>query len=464
MSTAEQLFLLMPLKVPTRFDLMQPLSFWIDEHRSDVTSSPQCRQELLRLSALRNCLSESLMNSHATAWKERALDDCCEYYATLQAFAQHDLLPLGSNQEEEHRYIDEEPPEVANIDIMALTWKEAFLEVQARLKEQGSVPTETHTNFLWDRICTLWNVVALWSYQVTMPVGSSDAATDILSTKEGCKSVISALQLAASTMVYIKELLPNPEQIEDGALDVATVDFSNAMLTFWEKIFLAQAQYAVYKMANLPSDNDPNGLKRHSTLAYLIQGAAQLYNEALVLAKDSRLVSEVQDQSQYWARHCKELSLLCQARASFHLSIDHRMQQETGKELARLHQCQSQLKECVLFARQQQQHQDASNSTEPSNPSRFRSKKKETIPAKPTSTTVHTATWGVIQALQQLVHDRYERASQDNRSIYLQEVPKDLPEIRSQILVKTQQSSNTSFQLPPSMLESKVALFKWKER
>jgi hypothetical protein len=126
--------------------------------------------------------------------------------------------------------------------------------------------------------------------------------------------------------------------------DYSTVGLSNAMLSFWGKLLLAQAQMCIYKMANLGGS-----VRQHTTLAYLIQAAAGLDNEALTLAQAPRLQSEVPKQSKDWGAYCTAQSLICQARAMFHLSIEHRMKKQHGPEIARLGQCVEQLKECQDF-------------------------------------------------------------------------------------------------------------------
>jgi hypothetical protein len=73
--------LVLPLKVPVRNDLVGPLSAWLDTDEQVVSfqndgndlswivpkpsfKSHDCRTEILRLAALRNCLSENLQDSH----------------------------------------------------------------------------------------------------------------------------------------------------------------------------------------------------------------------------------------------------------------------------------------------------------------------------------------------------------------------------------------------------------------
>lgn len=409
--------LYMPLKVPPRHDLVQPLAHWLDDNDKNPTgfggprrdsnynddddgednppvpsqwivpkpdfSSVECRSELLRLAALRNCLSEHLQDSHKAALEERALEDCQDYHATLLAFEKQGFPSTEGGGDET----------TAVLEGIALTWKGAFATQQL----------ETHHSLVWDRVGCLWNIAALQSY---LAANSHD-----LSTKEGCKSAISMLQSSASLLAILQELV-----VGGGAEDedyYSTVDCSSAMLQFWETLLKAQAQYCIYKMANLGS------VKQHSTLAYLVQAAAGLYNEALQFAQDPRLQSEVPKHSQKWATYAKSQSLVCQSRATFHCSVEHRLQKEHGLELARLSQCVLQLKECFEFWKSA-----SLDLTE-------------------------------VQGLVQLARDRLERARKDNDTIYLDDVPTSLPEIRAQIMVKS------NLPLPPAMMQPKVSLFQW---
>jgi hypothetical protein len=376
--------LFMSLKIPPRNDLVQPLANWLDGSEQvgfqNVTnplqwvvpkpdfSSIECRSELLRLAALRNCLSENLQDSHKAALQAKALEDCQEYHATLLEFEK-----IGFPTVEDE------------LNGIALTWKGAY----------GVRQQETHYSLVWDRACTLWNVAALQS---------SLAADADCSTKEGCKIAISQSQTAASNLAILRQLIESD--------DYSSVDVSQAMLSFWEKLLLAQGQLSIYKIANLG-----DSVRQHTTLAYLIQAAAAMYNEALTWAQDPRLQSEVPKQSKEWGAHCKAKSLLCQSRAIFHLSIEHRQKKQHGPEIARLRQCVEQLKECHGFC-----------------------KSADLLLPE-------------VQGLVHLAQDRLTHAEHDNRTIYMDDVPRELAEIRAQTMVKT------DLPLAPAMMVTKVALF-----
>ncbi len=425
--------LYLPFKIPVRYDLVQPLADWLDDDESQTAfggssassddsppsfmlpkptyNSVQCRSELLRVAALRNCISEALMDSHQSALEEhQMLRDCQDYHATLLEFEKRGF-PTGSADDEN------------GID---LTWKGAFCESEL----------ETHHTLLWDRACTLWNLAALLSAEAAI---KSDETT-----KEGLKLAIRNLQQAASHLSLCRQLLDFSQENDS----ISTVDLSKPMLQFWEKLLLAQAQTRIYKLANLGGSS----VRNHTTLAYLVQGAAPLYNEALKLAKDNRLQSEVPDQCQEWAAHCKAKSLLCQARAYFHMSIEHRISKSAhGPELARLKQTTTTLDEVLRFCQTTQALREASEGK--------RKMKRHTKDGRPTPIAEAASTiQPEAEGLKKLAMDRYRAAEADNRSVYLEDVPSvsELPEIRSQTMVKT------DLPLPEDMLMPRASLFAWE--
>ena len=311
-------FLVMPLKVPPRFDLVQPLATWLDGDvqvdfqkianplqwvvpKPDMTSF-DCRSELLRLAGLRNCLSESLQDSHKAALQENALEDCYEYHAALLEFQKQGFPTLDDEQ-----------------NGLNLCWKGAFALVQK----------ETHHTLIWDRACTLWNAAALLSSKIS---------TTDLSTKDGCKTAIACSQTASSILSTLQELVQSE--------DYSTADLSQPMLKFWQNVILAQGQECVYKMANLGDT-----VRQHSTLAYLAEGACHLYNQALGYAQDPRLQSEVPRQSQDWGAHCKSTSMMLSAKAEFHLALEARQHSQWGLELKRLERCIQKLVDCLEFGK-----------------------------------------------------------------------------------------------------------------
>jgi hypothetical protein len=239
--------LVLPLKVPARHDLNRPLSEWLDSEEqvaayqdandegnlSWIVPKPafksiDCRQEILRLAGLRNTLSDILQESHKTSLESRSLEDCNEYHATLLEFEKRGF-----------------PTRDKESNGVNLTWRGAF----------SKRAEETHYSLIYDRACTLWNVAALQSYL---------ASIADLTTKDGCKTAISLSQSAASILSTLRQLVENE--------DYMTVDLSKSMLSFWEKLLLAQGQLYIYRMANLGGGT----VRQHTTLAYLVQAAASL--------------------------------------------------------------------------------------------------------------------------------------------------------------------------------------------
>jgi hypothetical protein len=450
-------FLYLPLKIPVRYDLVRPLSEWLDDdeaqtcfdtsHNSNnnynnhhqfqsaaVDAPPpsalwvlpkptyrsvDCRSELLRLAALRNSLSESLQDSHHVALEANMLRDAMDYHATLLAFEQEGF-PTS--------FLEDDV-----IVAIALTWKGAFATKQQ----------EQHSSLLWDRACTLWNVAALQSAQAAFALeeytSNQPHQQQQHTSKEKIKLAISKLQTAANHLALCQQLVESLP-----AFTVSTVDLSKPMLLFWQKLLLAQAQVAIYKLAN----HQDAPVKHHNTLAYLIQGAAPLYNEALLYAQDPRMKSEVPRPAQEWAAHCKAQSMLCQSRAYFHSSCQCRIDKEFGTELARLKQTLHQLHELVQFCEATAVLKEAVQLLE-----KQKGGENDTIsPMAAAAATIQPE----AQSLQRLVKDRLHSAQEDNRTIYMEEIPSSLPEIRAQTMVKT------DMPLGEDMITPRVKLFQWK--
>uniref|UniRef100_A0A7S4AU68 BRO1 domain-containing protein n=1 Tax=Pseudo-nitzschia australis TaxID=44445 RepID=A0A7S4AU68_9STRA len=447
--------LYLPFKVPVRYDLVQPLANWLDDDESQVGfnnrsssyshshshtevdaapamtipkpayNSIQCRSELLRIAALRNCMSEALQDSHKSALEEHEmLRDCQDYHATLLEFEKRGFPTGGGGDADEENGIN-------------LTWKGGFSDDDGSQKAGGIGVTETHHTLLWDRACTLWNIAALRSAAAALDTDDK--------TKEGLKSAISHLQQAASHLSLCRQILEHSRENEY----ISTVDLSKPMLQFWEKMLLAQAQTCIYKMANL----EGSSVRNHTTLAFLIQGAAPLYNEALTLAQDPRLQSELPTRCQEWAAHCKAQSLVCQARAYFHMSIEMRLSKTHGREIGRLRQAVAALNTVLDFCKSTQILKEAA--------SLFNKESAKNSRGGTTIGPIAEAAASIqpeVEGLLRLASDRLKAAEEDNRTVYLEDVPnpRNLQEIRSQTLVKT------DLPLPEAMLRSRANLFGWE--
>lgn len=350
--------LVIPLKKPIKYDLKGPLTSWLDEpsdgngHSESIYPKPkyrsyECMKELKRLASVRNCLSESILKSdaHKHAIDDFALKDCHEYHAALVAF-----------EEKGFPTWDEFSP-------LKLTWCSSV-----------SPAKEQHGSLVWDRVCTLWNIAALESFQ------ASQQSKD----KEGRKAAVKHYQNASASMKYLRESLKG-QQFD-------TVDMNKSLIQFWEMAMLAQAQIAAYDMASESG--------KHSLLSYLAMGAVPVLNDALTHAKDPFVLSNLPKPIEEWAGECKAQSMLLTARAEFHQAIMHRQLSEWGKELARLSRAEIYLKECINF------HKNTSRDLT----------KAETI--------------------LRLVHDRKVKLKKENDTMYNDRVPDDLDEIPAKLLVK----------------------------
>lgn len=315
--------LILPLKPPVYFDLQTSLAAWLDSDQEVSFQTPssgdeppmvfpkpsfkshQCRSELLRIQALRKCLSDSVLkpNSHKAALEDQALADSCEYHAALLEFESRGFPTL----DEESNGLD-------------LKWKAAFAPQQ-----------ECHDTLVWDRACCLWNVAALYSSLVEQQPN----------TRDGNKQSIQYCQTAASLMNILQQLVSTADDF-----DFATVEMSTPMLIFWEQLFLAQAQSLVYKIA----DNT-----KHQILSHLSASAHQLFSTALKAAQDPRLQSEVPRFAKEWGAYCKAHSMMASAKAEYHQAVLHRTGQEWGKELARLKTCFDKLEQCQTFVQAAQE-------------------------------------------------------------------------------------------------------------
>lgn len=310
---ATSTMLIIPLKCAPRYDLREPLAQWLDGGDSSspaanplgfVTLRPDfkstdCRQELVRLASLRNCLSESIAkpNSHKVALEEMALQDCHEYHAALLEFIKRGFPTNdeGSN--------------------LTLTWNACV-----------GPQTETHGSLEWDRACTLWNIAALESYLASTQ--SSD--------KEGRKQAVKHCQTAACMMRYLHDDVISQQP------NFATVDLSIPSLKFWEHYMLAQAQCAAYQVAQESSPSQ-------TISSYLAMGAVPLFNEALKQSKDSLLVSQLPSLTQDWSVYCKSWSMLMSIKAAHHQAMAAQQAQSWGLELAWLQETMNQLQACKTF-------------------------------------------------------------------------------------------------------------------
>jgi hypothetical protein len=390
--------LILPLKPAVRYDLSLALAKWLDDDDLQVSfqpanplqfilpkpdfSSTACRQDLIRLQSLRNCISDCILKpgSHVHALEERALEDLQEYHAVLLEFEKRGFPTIDDDTIPIH-----------------IVWKDAFHQSQQ----------EEHATLIWERACTMFNIVALLTQKA-----HDTSVTD----RESCKQAVGYCQQAASLLSILRELTSS-QQLRP----FATVDLSDGMLQFWEKVLIAHAQDFIYRMASLaPASTDPG--QQHNTLAKLAQSTFLLFKQALTAAQDPRLESELPQQSQEWGAHCKAASMLAAAKAKYHQSVGYRVTAAWGKEIAALKDCQEKLEALRDFL-------------------------------KPLETTSTNYTNRECTAILPVVTDRLHEADRDNYKIYQEEIPSKLPEIEAKQLAKINP------ELPTHMLVPKIALF-----
>ena len=397
-------------------------------------TSAQCHSELQRLQSVRNCIVDSILksNSHPMAIKENALRDCYEYHAILLQF-------------EQNGFSDSSPIDILSTQqpLATITWKGAY----------NSSDSETHSTLLWDRVCTMYNIAALLSYQIyhdySMPKLSS-----ITTDRDVYKSAIRDCQLCASILSILRELCTS---ISKSDSPFFTVDLSPQLLSFWEKLFIAEAQHYIYRMASMNAtaisftsvieDKDAVG-RQHRTYAVLCQSMYELYNDALTATKDPRLVSEIYDHIQSYGYYTKTLSILSLGRANYHQSIVYHMNSEYGYEIAALRDCQIKLQQCMDFI-----NQESSNGKSGSG----KDKKKAKDATTTTSTIINTIDTSYLlrecQTLLSIVKDAIRTVDDMNLRIYHDVIPKSIPNIPSQQLAKINPI------LPNDMIIPQIPLF-----
>lgn len=473
--------LVLPLKTPYRFDIQRALAAWLDSNNSNgggdalsqvgenfasqlqmsppstttnnndygfdgpPPSMPQfkvpkptfgsasCHSDLLRLQALRNCVCEAISKdqSHAAALDENGLDDCYEYHAALLEFEKRGF-PVHDDGDGN----GEKPTSDSNDNHagLQLKWKGAFPStVEHPPVGSTSFNTETHGSLTWERACVMFDTVSLLTFS---------AAQCSVTERSECKAAVGYCQQAASIVAVLKELVKKKPSSgannDDGAaggssIEYATVDLSQAMLLFWEKLLVAQAQLSIYRMAAL-ANNDT----QHSTLSFLSQSAYQLFSDALKAAQDPRLVSEVPDASHCWGTYCKAASILAAAKAEYHQAVVHRLtKSEWGLEIARLRSCLAKLESGRDFCK----NATASSGGGGGGGSDGNSSASISYAERECTTILP------------VVVDRLNEVVRDNHHIYQDEIPKALPEITAKQLAKSDQG------LPEAMIIPKKALF-----
>lgn len=388
--------LILPLKPGVSYDLGNALGRWLDNGNdiSELIHQPMnplqfilpkptyrsidVRSELLLLQSLRTTITNHILkpNSHKSCLNDNILNDCYEYHAILLEFEKQGFPVIDDN----------------TIPI-ELTWKGAYI----------TTSKEKHSSLVWERSVIMYNIVSLLTYQINeCPI------TD----RQGCKDAIQYCQLGASILALLKELIISQ--------DIITIDLSIGMITFWEKLLIAEAQYNIYRMVSL--DNNIDNTK-HNLLSSLAQTGYELYNDALQSTKDPRLQSEIHDYIDEYGTYCKTLSMILSIKLEFHSSVVYRLNYQYGNEIARLRECKNKCDSITKFIKTL------------SKDNVILYEKRE------------------MKLIIPMIVDRLNEADSDNLKIYREKIPITLPDIPSKQLAKISSS------LPSNMIQTKIPLF-----
>ena len=409
---------------PPSFDMV------LQNQRPKLTSA-QCYSELQRLQSVRNCIVDSILksNSHPMALKENALRDCYEYHAILLQFEQH-----GFSDSSAASTLTTQQP------LVSIKWKGAY----------NSNEDETHSTLVWDRVCTMYNIAALLSYQIHHDYSMTKLSS--VTDRDVFKLAIRDCQLCASILSILRELCTS---ISKSDTPFFTIDLSPQLLSFWEKLFIAEAQHYIYRMASMNAttitfdddieDKDAVG-RQHRTCAVLSQAMYELYNDALTATKDPRLVSEIYDHIQSYGYYTKIISILSLGRANYHQSVVYHVNSEYGNEIAALRDCQIKLQQCIDFINQESSSAKSSHS-----------KDKKKVNDTAASTTINTIDTSYLlrecRTILSVVNDAIRTVDDMNLRIYHNVIPKSIPNIPSQQLAKINPI------LPNDMVVPQIPLF-----
>mmetsp|Transcript_16438 Transcript_16438/g.33674 ORF Transcript_16438/g.33674 Transcript_16438/m.33674 type:complete len:403 (-) Transcript_16438:206-1414(-) len=376
------MLLSVPLKTTRRYDIGPPLASWVDATHPHYTSD-QCRDDLLRLSSLRNCLADSICTNrgHAAALSGRALEDLWEYHACLL--------------EAEDRGFPTTDDELVGSKDLRVSWESALGEERA----------VSRSNLRYERCCALFNVAALHSYRA--------AQEDHRGSKEGRSRAMRLHGKAAATLEHLRtELMAGPSADAN-----PSADLTEPCLLMLESAERAQGQLCAYEAA--AARPEPH----HALLAKIAMGAADLYGEALAQSQDLLLRARAPGASAGWGARLKAAAMLFRARAERHDAEARRAAGEYGAEVARLRQAEFMAEEAA----------------------KFQAEAEVTSPGSPVSATsavyLHEGGMGLakheIDWLRRTVRQRREIAERDNATVYHEKVPnaKELGAIRGQSIM-----------------------------
>ena len=169
------------------------------------------------------------------------------------------------------------------------------------------------SNIRYERICVLFNIAALETYLAAQVDFFSDT---------GLRLAVQRYNTAAGIMNHIRtKLLPSK------GTQKTSLDLSSSCLQMCEKIALAQAQACAYEYSKYELSNN--------VLARLAMGACELYGEAILVAED-RMIKTQMEEYNSWTRNLKIQSATFRALAEYHQAMIAKETNSHGKELARL--------------------------------------------------------------------------------------------------------------------------------
>ena len=392
------MLLCIPLKTTRRYDIGLPLANWVDSTHPHYKSS-DCRDDLLRLSSLRNCLSGSIStpHGHPAALSDRAAEDLAEYHACLLAAERRGFPTLDDD--------------LVGATQLKSSWNCAF----------GEEKPVTRSNLRYERSCALFDVAALHSFRAS--------SEDHRNSKEGRSRALKRYGKAAATLAHLRTELMLGESADRNP----SADLTEPCLLMFECSMKAQGQLGFYEAAAARPE------PMHALLAKLATGAADLYGEALKHSQDLVLRARVPVASSGWGAHLKTMSMLFRARAERHEAEACWLRQEYGLEITRLRNASFMCDEAAKF-------QKEAEATNPGSAGGV-----VWILEGGMGLASHEIDW-----LRRMVRQRRELAERDNDTVYSDKVPdiSDLPSIPGQSMMTTLPPLDE--ELEPSMLQRPI--------
>jgi programmed cell death 6-interacting protein len=287
----------LPLRLTDpRQDMAGMLAAWIDTASHLGLSSHDCREDLERISQLRQHLAQMASSKDSS----------------------YDVMV--SNQNDLHVYYNyllecEEKGLVGGSDCLVLQWESAMTgHMQATHSLEG------------ERASWIWNMTTVETYL---------ASNQPLDSKMGWSKAAQHLQNAASWLKHLPSTLL--DQHHSHRLHSQPLpDFSRTFISFWQALLVAQSQRCVYEsLACAPRP-------RHLLVSKLAAAAVPLYKDVeAILQKDDDspvpALTPFSDLVGSWADFARSWGMYMSCMAEYHQSQLSREKRQWGQELARLH-------------------------------------------------------------------------------------------------------------------------------